>query len=105
MILTLQDDGCIHVYDSPDAARGHVEALDAEDVLREVFDERGVRYSIQWMRRKCWFGLTNGEYRLVPSSGRDMAALEAMLQSAHAVFPESCRYAVEALKESLRGRL
>jgi hypothetical protein len=44
MILTVEDDGCVRLYQSLDAVVLQVEALDAEECLRTVFDEQGQRY-------------------------------------------------------------
>jgi hypothetical protein len=41
MLLTCQDDGVLRVYESVDEAVRDVEALDAEEVFRAVFDETG----------------------------------------------------------------
>ena len=39
MFLTLLDDNCVHVYDSPDAAVVAIEALDVDLVRAALFDQ------------------------------------------------------------------
>ena len=50
MILTLQDDGVLRVYKSVDDVVADIEALDAEETLRAVFDDSGETYAIHWIR-------------------------------------------------------
>jgi hypothetical protein len=50
MILTLQDDGVLRVYESVEDAVRDVEALDAEDTFQAVFDDTGEVYAIHWIR-------------------------------------------------------
>ncbi|HZS36848.1 MAG TPA: hypothetical protein VFF06_08480 [Polyangia bacterium] len=80
--LVLEDDGHLHVYRSPEAVAVAVEALDAETVLRAVFDERGQRYRIEWTRpnRGGVLGVSNGVYRLVADGPPDPAALLALIR-------------------------
>ena len=102
MMLVLKDDGCVHVYPSPDDVSLAIEGLDAEDTLRAVFDDTGQRYAIAWLKpnREGLLGLENGVYRLVPSGAPDVPALLQMLSSAP-VFPEKHRTAVEELRRRL----
>jgi hypothetical protein len=107
MVLALEDDGCVHVYDSVDAVCLHIEALDAEDCLRAVFDSAGQRYAIDWIRpnKHGRFGsTTNGEYRLIPVGQPDRAGLLEMLVSEPLVLPEDDREAVAALRAQLAAR-
>ena len=41
MLIVFEDDGCLHVYESPEAAALAIEGLDAEDTIRAAFDETG----------------------------------------------------------------
>ena len=77
LILAFEDDGCVHVYQSLDAVVLQVEAMDAEDCLLAVFDDRGQRYVIDWIEpnKRGFFGVTNGRYRLLPSGDPDPQAL------------------------------
>jgi hypothetical protein len=107
MVLTLQDDGCVHVYESVGAVCLDVEALDAEDCLRAVFDHAGQRYAIEWLRPNVHgrFGsVGNGEYRLVPVGSPDPANLLAILASDPPVFPPGDRAVVATVKDQLAGR-
>jgi hypothetical protein len=107
MVLTLEDDGCVHVYDSVGAVCLAVEALDAEDCLRAVFDDAGQRYAIEWLRPNVHgrFGsVGNGEYRLVPVGPPVPADLLAILATDPPVFPPRDRAAVATVKEQLAGR-
>jgi len=45
MLVTLQDDGVVRLYDSVEDAVRHVEALDAEAVFRAIFAETGEVYA------------------------------------------------------------
>jgi hypothetical protein len=77
MILTFEDDGCVHLYGSVDAVVHQIEALDIEGCVHEVFDDGGQRYAVEWIRpnKHGSIGMTNGEYRLVPSGQPDPKAL------------------------------
>jgi hypothetical protein len=81
MVVVLEDDGCLHLYPTvADVARA-VEALDAEDSLRAVFDHDGQRYRIEWIRpnTRHWLGVANGEYRLVADGAPSAAELLALI--------------------------
>ena len=107
MILVEEDDGGIHLYPSVDAVAVHIEALDAEDCLRQVFDERGQRYVIDWIKpnKRDWIGVTNGEYPLVASGEPDPTALLAVLKGAGPrTFPQGDRAYVEGLIARLEAR-
>jgi|SRR6185369_7310954 hypothetical protein len=77
MILAFEDDGCVHLYASLDAVVLQIEALDIEGSVHEVFDDGGQRYAVEWIRpnKRGWIGVSNGEYRLVPSGRPDPNAL------------------------------
>jgi hypothetical protein len=93
MLITLQDDGVVRIYPSTeDAVRG-VEALDAEDTFRMVFDENGERYMIRRLRenQRRWFMVRNGEYVLVPTGTVEVEALLGLIRDAELVEPESLR--------------
>jgi len=107
MILVEEDDGCIHLYPSVDAVALHVEALDAEDCLREVFDERGQRYAIDWIKpnERTRFGSTNGTYRLVPSGNPDLGALLGILERTRGRTPGEGEQAyIQGLIATLQAR-
>jgi hypothetical protein len=84
MILTIEDDGCLHLYDSLDAVVLNTESLDAEECLRAVFDEWGQRYAIEWIEpnKRGRIGATNGRYRLVASGEPDWGGLKAAIDEA-----------------------
>jgi hypothetical protein len=102
MVLVLEDDGCLHLYDSPAAVCVAIEGLDAEDTLRAVFDERGQRYAIEWARpnRTGWLGLENGAYRLVPAGAPDVSGLLELLSNTP-VFPAHLQEVVDRIRVSL----
>jgi hypothetical protein len=108
MILTLQDDGCIHVYDDIDAVVLQVEALDAEGTLRAVFDENGQRFGIRWLTpnrtSRVFLGsamVENGRYTLEPVGPQDPNALLALLEQPHPVLPAARERDVSRLRRSL----
>jgi hypothetical protein len=106
MLLTLQDDGVLRIYKSVEDAVRDVEALDAEDVFRAVFDETGEVYSIHWIRpnkrgRIFRFLVGNGEYTLVPKNVKDVPALLKTIGEAHDIEPESARDRVKELERRL----
>jgi hypothetical protein len=84
-----------------------VEALDAEACLRHVFDDQGQRFVIDWIKpnRRGWVGVTNGEYRLIPTGEPDVAALLAVLEhTGPRAFPRSDQSFVEGLVARLLAR-
>ncbi len=108
MILTLQDDGVLRVYESVGAALMDVEALDAEEVLREVFDKHGQRYVVEWLQPNTEVGIAgpikvvgSGRYRLVPVGQPDLGALRDIIAKAAAIEPAS---AVNGVRELGRHR-
>ena len=85
-LLVRKDDG-LCVYASAAAVVLDVEALDAESSLREIYDESGRRYRIEWLdpNRKLSIigiplGASNGVYRLVPEETPDLPGLLALLR-------------------------
>jgi|SRR5579863_9326885 len=113
MILALQDDNVLYVYDTPVEAVRAVEALDAEGTFRAVFDERAQPYKIDWLEPnrygRKWFGIfqtcLNGSYRLVPSGAANEAALLQAIRVAVGIDPRSAEPTVRALEERLAGHL
>ncbi len=105
MILTLEDDGCIHVYPGTEAVVLAVEGLDADSCLRQVFDDEAVPYRIAWIEPNVASGpvLRNGSYRLVPAGPPEPAGLLAMIVAADAVMPVEAEPLVAALQEKLRA--
>jgi hypothetical protein len=103
MLITVQDDGVLRIYGSADEAVRDVEALDAEETFRSVFDETGQSYVISWIRQnqRGLFTARNGEYQLVPYGRVDVEALLKVIREVQLVEPESLR---SWLRE-LEGRL
>jgi hypothetical protein len=107
MLISLQDDGVLRVYETPADAARDVEALDAEDVFRAVFDENAVPYRIEWIRpnqESSALGLrsvVNGEYRLVPGGSREPARLLAVIRGAADVEPSEFEAAVRDVETRL----
>jgi hypothetical protein len=89
MIFVLGDDRILDVYDSPAAVADNIEALDVEESVLAMYDERGQRYAVQWVwpnRHGRLFGLLpwsdNGVYRLRPDGPPDPAAARAVVDRA-----------------------
>jgi hypothetical protein len=106
MILTLQDDGVLRVYESVDEAVRDVEALDAEDAFRAIFDETGRVYAIRWIRpnrrgRCLRFMVGNGEYTLVPENRKDIPALLRLLRETKRVEPREAESRLRDLERRL----
>lgn len=108
MIITLQDDRVLRVYESLEAVVMDVEALDAEVVLREVFDERGQRYVVEWLQPNTETGIAgpikvvgSGRYRLVPVGQPDLGALRDIIAKAAAIEPASAEHEVRELGRQL----
>jgi hypothetical protein len=102
MILALEEDSVLRVYESPAAAVQEVEALDAEETFQAIFDEQGQPYAIDWLRRNRR-GLTceNGSYRLLPCGDPNEAALLSAIRSAVAIDPPSAEPTVRAIEQRL----
>jgi hypothetical protein len=106
MILTLQDDGVLRVYESvEDAVRG-VEALDAEETFRAVFDDTGEVYAIRWIRqnsrgRFIRFIVGNGEYTLVRENRKDIPGLLRLLRDATLIEPREAQSRLREVERRL----
>ena len=89
MLFALEEDGLIYVYETVEAAVLQVEALDAEETFRTVFDETGQTYAIEWIRPNGygWLLVENGEYTLRPTGKKDVAGFLRVLQSANGIEP------------------
>jgi hypothetical protein len=107
MLITLQDDGVVRLYPSPEDAARDVEPLDAEETFRLVFDETGHRYAIRWIRESSRgrFTVGNGEYALVRSGAVDIPALLELIREAMLVEPEVLRPWLGELESWLTSRL
>src|SRR5882762_3048425 len=106
MLITLQDDGVLWIYPSTEDAVRDVEALDAEETFRMVFDETGHRYAIQWIRenQRGLFMVGNGEYALVRDGTVDVSVLLGLIRDTALVEPESLRPWLGDLASRLTGR-
>ena len=109
MLITLQDDQVVRVYDSVENVIGDVEALDAEEVLRAVFDETGEVYEIKWIKPnmrgrffRSWIG--NGEYTLVATGRKDVAGLLGLIRNSTYVEPAEARQDLAAVQSALSVR-
>jgi hypothetical protein len=98
MLLSLQDDGVLRIYESVEDAVRAVEALDAEDVFRAVFDDLSEVYTVQWIRqnKRGRFTVSNGKYTLAPQNRKDINALLRLLRESKLVEPQE---AVDRLKD------
>ena len=113
MILVLEEDNVLRLYDSLGTVVREIEALDIEESTRAIFDEAGQTYVIEWIRpnksgRAPGFlrflgWAENGEYRLVPSGERNPAALLDAIRQSVAVEPESFEQLVRTLEQKLEG--
>jgi hypothetical protein len=106
MLLTLQDDGVLRVYESVADALRDVEALDAEEVFRAVFDDTGEVYAVQWIRpnkrgRLFRFMVGNGEYTLAPQNRKDVEALLRLLRGNKLVEPQDAEKRLKDLERRL----
>jgi len=110
MLITLQDDGVLRVYDTADSAVIDVEALDAEEVFRAIYDENGQPYVIDWLvpneYRTSFFGLKtakNGEYRLVPKGDRDSQGLLRTIQAGVTIEPSQFEATIRDIERRLKN--
>jgi hypothetical protein len=107
MLITVQDDGVLRIYESTEEAVRDVEALDAEETFRGVFDETGHCYAIRWIcpNQRGLFTVGNGTYTLVPDGRVDMQALRDVIRGAELVEPESLKPWLQELEGRLTSRL
>ncbi|HSE18172.1 MAG TPA: hypothetical protein VLB46_14040 [Pyrinomonadaceae bacterium] len=106
MLITIEDDGVLRIYQSVEEAVREVEALDAEDVFRQIFDETGRCYSVSWIRpnQVGRFTATNGVYTLVPDGRIDVNGLKNAIDEAEFVEPESLGPWLRELAASIGNR-
>jgi hypothetical protein len=104
MLVTLQDDGVVRLYDSVEDAARHVEALDAEAVFRAIFDDTGEVYVIHWIRPNIRFLVGNGEYTLVRKNEKDVPALLRLLRDAKIVEPPESAMVLRETQRRLTNR-
>lgn len=109
MFFVLEDDGCVHVYESAAAAALEIEALDAGDCIRRAFDDEARPYRVEWLKanksgRWLWIvpWVENGQYRLVLAGPPDATAFLGMFEDSRPVFAKDIG-AVDALRERMRG--
>ena len=106
MFLTLQDDGVLRVYESVADAVRDVEALNAQETFRAVFDETGEMYAVKWIRpnkrgRLFRFMVSNGEYTLGPQNKKDVEALLRLLRENKLVEPQGVEKRLRDLERRL----
>ena len=106
MLIALEDDGYLHVYESPEAAALAIEGLDAEATFRAIFDENAVPYHVRWLvpdkeRRILGFirALEGGRYALVPAGPPDRDALATLVSSARGPIPPEAAAALAGLSK------
>jgi len=113
MLIVLLDEPGLFVFPSPVAAVQEIEPIDAESVIRTVFDDSAVPYRVEWLRpnqhRTFFFGLFRsiepGEYRLVPAGAADPRALIALLeQHPHNTNPPEAKPDLASLLARMRAR-
>lgn len=109
MLITFQEDSVLRIYPSVEEAVRDVEALDAEQTFRSVFDETGQRYVIRWIRpndrgRFIRNVVGNGQYTLAPTGGVDVDGLRKVIRDAQFVEPESLRPWLRELEGRLTSR-
>jgi hypothetical protein len=106
MLVTLQDDGVVRLYDSVEDAIRQVEALDAEAVFRAIFDDTGEVYVIHWIRPNIRgrFLVGNGEYTLVRKNEKDVPALLRLLRDAKTVEPPESATVLREIQRRLTNR-
>jgi len=109
-MIVLEEDALLHVYESPEAIALAIEGLDAEDTLRQVFDDTGQQYRIDWIRpnreSRSFLGfraVSNGQYRLTPSGSPNPAALLQLLHDSPV--PEKDAITIAKVEARLRAAL
>jgi hypothetical protein len=109
MIITLQEDRVLYIYDSAETAALDIEALDADETFLSVFDEHAQPYEIEWIRpNEEWgqFGASrlNGEYRLVAAGDPDEPGLLEAIRRADRIDPPSKEEAIRKIEKRLDNR-
>ncbi len=105
MLITLQEDGVLYVYESAEDAVRDIDASEAEESFQAVFDDRGQGYTLRrkrWSRLFGFFG--NGEASgivLAPSGSTDRAALLRTIASARTIAPRAAIREVGRLVDRL----
>jgi hypothetical protein len=94
------------VYENVADAVRDVEALDAEEVCRAVFDDTGEVYAIHWIRpntrgRFFRFMVGNGEYTFVPVNRKDVPSLLRLLREAKLVEPQGAESRLREMERRL----
>jgi hypothetical protein len=109
MFLTLLDDNCVHVHESPATAAIAIEGLDV-DLVRAAFDQDARPYRIEWIRPNTHgkvLGIlpwtANGAYRFVVAGEANPAALIAVIRDALGIFPKEASQSVRELENRLAG--
>ncbi len=102
MLLALLDDGVLQLYESPEAAVLDVEALDAGQTFRAVFDDSGQTYTIEWIRPNQGRRIVqNGEYRLAPTGVYDVKRLIQIIDERHLLEPAGAEAQVQEIRRRL----
>lgn len=93
MLITLQDDGVLYVYESAEDAVRDIDASEAEENFQAVFDDHGQGYTLRRKRWRRLFGFfRNGEAAgvvLAPRGSADSAALLRTIASARTIAPRA----------------
>lgn len=101
MLLVVTDEyGVIYVYETVEDIVYQVEALDAEETLRAVFDETGQTYAIEWNHLPGLLKPVEG-YTLRPTGKKDVAGLLRALESAEYIEPSELEDQVREIQARL----
>jgi hypothetical protein len=111
VLIVLLDEPGLFVFPSMADAVRDIEPIDAEREIRAAYDEYGVPYTVEWVRRnrhrKFLFGLFHsvvpGDYRLVPAGPADPAALLRLLESHPLASPPEAKSNLESVHAKLRA--
>ena len=105
MLITLQEDGVLYVYDSAEDAVRDIDASEAEDIFQAVFDDRGQGYTLRRKRWRRLFGLFGNGHavgvELAPRGSEDRAALLRTIASARTIAPRGAVHRVGHLVDRL----
>jgi hypothetical protein len=71
MLLVLDKDDCLYVFDSVEAAESDLEAIDIENEEYEFCDDKGQPYIAEVLKSVSAF--SGGNFRLVPTRSPDPA--------------------------------